>query len=167
MSKGEFKRRTFKEFFRDWGFSSIKLNAGFAEIEFSPNDDDMIASWNLYVELITRIATQPLAEEDGDEAAALESVYKLFDITRGILRDKGWKAENFTKISIIVLNQVIRPFTSKWHKKSLDGGFQNDFVCVEFRKELNELQKKLILYAKMLADLACVEDLTEIVDDEH
>ena len=165
MKSGAFRRRTFKEFFREWGFSSIQLNAGFAKIEFEPNDDDMTASWNLYVELLTRITTQPLAEEYGDEFAALESVHKIFGITRGILKEKGWKAENFTKISIIVLNQVVRPFTSKWHKRSLKGAFENQTECAEFRSELATLQKQLIQYTKMLADLACVEDLTEMVDE--
>lgn len=166
MSRGEFKRTTYKEFFRDWGFSSIKLKTRFAEIEFSPNEDDMTASWNLYVELLTRITTQPLNPEDGDEATALESIHSIFGITRDILREKGWKAENFTKISIIVLNQIIRPFTAKWHKRSIDGAFQDKEKCIEFRKELSELQKQLIQYARMLADLACVEDLTEMDEND-
>ena len=162
MTGAGFKRRTYKEFFRDWGLSSIHLNVGFADIEFTPNEDDMTAAWNLYVELLTRITTQPLLEEEGDEKTAPDSVYSIFPITREILREKGWKAENFTKISIIVLNQIVRPFTAKWHKKSLEGAFSKKAECKIFREELKELQKQLVQYTKMLADLACVEDLTEI-----
>ena len=118
-----------------------------------------------YVELITRITTQPLAQNEGDEATALESVYSIFGITREILKNKGKKAENFTKIAIIVLNQVIRPFTAKWHRKKLEGAFENSTECSIFRNELSDLQTKLTRYTKLLAELAMVEDLTEIMGD--
>ena len=107
----------FGEFFRKWGLNSIKLNLKFAELEFSPTEDDQTAAWDMYVELITRITTQPLAQDEGDEATALESVYSIFGITREILKSKGKNAESFTKIAIVVLNQRIRPFTAKWHRK--------------------------------------------------
>ena len=94
---------TFKDLFRRWGLNSIKLNAGFAEIEFGATEDDQTAAWDMYVELITRITTQPLDGADGDEETALNSVYQLFPITREILKSKGRNAENFSKIAIIVL----------------------------------------------------------------
>ena len=117
------------------------------------------------IKLITRITTQPLAQNEGDEATALESVYSIFGITREILKNKGKKAENFTKIAIIVLNQVIRPFTAKWHRKKLEGAFENSTECSIFRNELSDLQTKLTRYTKLLAELAMVEDLTEIMGD--
>ena len=110
---------TFKELFRKWGLNSIKLKVGFAEVEFGPTEDDQTAAWDMYVELITRITTQPLDDATGDEETALNSVYQLFPITRDILKSKGRNAENFTKIAVIVLNQIIRPFTAKWHKASV------------------------------------------------
>jgi len=112
MSDNKFR---FKDLFQRWGLGSIKLNVLFAEIEFTPTEDDQTAAWDMYVELITRIATQRLDENTGDEETALNSVYSLFDITRTVLKEKGRNAPNFTKIAIIVLNQVIRPFTAKWH----------------------------------------------------
>jgi len=155
----------FGDFFRKWDLNSIKLNIKFAELEFSPTEDDQTAAWDMYVELITRITTQPLAQNEGDEATALESVYSIFGITREILKNKGKKAENFTKIAIIVLNQVIRPFTAKWHRKKLEGAFENSTECSIFRNELSDLQTKLTRYTKLLAELAMVEDLTEIMGD--
>lgn len=64
----------------------------------------------MYVELITRIATQELDEDCGDEKAALNSIHALFPITREILKSKGRLAPNFTKIAVVVLNQILRPF---------------------------------------------------------
>ena len=61
-----------------------------------------------------------------------------------------------------MLNQIIRPFTAKWHKISVAGEFQKPDVCKEFRAELNELQVKLRIYTKMLSEMAGVEDLTDL-----
>lgn len=165
----EIKKQSFANFFRRWGLNSIKLNVKFAELEFSPTEDDQTAAWDMYVELITRITTQPLVQNKGDEATALESIYNIFGITREILKSKGKKAKNFTKIAIVVLNQMIRPFTAKWHKKMLDGAFENSAECQIFRNELSNLQSELIQYTKSLAELAMVEDLTIIMqeDDEE
>lgn len=161
-----FKMEKFSDLFRRWELTSIKLNAKFAELEFSPTDDDQIAAWDMYVELITRITTQPLVQDEGDEVTALESIHNIFEITREILKSKGRNAINFTKIAIIVLNQIIRPFTAKWHKKMLNNAFQKADECLAFREELQDLQIELIKYTKLLADLAMVEDLTVIMETE-
>lgn len=134
-----------------------------AEISFNQNDKD--AAWELYVELITRIVTQELKLEDGDEKSALQSVYSLFPITREILKRRGRKCIQFSKIAVAVLNQIVRPFTAKWHKKDLAGAFQNQKECHSFRKELRELQKEIQKYTRLLADIAEVEDLTDIEGD--
>lgn len=153
------------ELFRTWGLSSIKLNVKFLELEFEPTEDDMTAAWDMYVELLTRITTQKLDEEDGDEKTALESVYKLFPVTRQLLKEKGRRATNFTKIAVVVLNQIVRPFTAKWHRKEKEGAFNQKEECQQFRIELAELRDKLICYSKMLADMAKVEDLTAIEEE--
>lgn len=160
MKKTKYK---FSELFRKWGLSNIKLNVKFAELEFTPSEDDQTAAWEMYIELLTRIATQPLSNYEGDEKFALDSIYKIFDITRDILKKKGRKATNFTKIAIVILNQIIRPFTAKWHRKMLNEVFENEEECTQFRNELCKLQKQLISYMKMLAELAMVEDLTSEV----
>lgn len=152
----------FNELFRKWGLERIQLNAGFAEIEFAPQEDDQTAAWEMYVELITRITTQPLDRSAGDEESALTSIYSIFSTTRTILKEKGRNAKEFTKICIIVLNQIIRPFTAKWHKKKLAGAFYNADECLTFRAELDLLQQDLIAYSRLLADMAKVEDLTTL-----
>ena len=153
------------ELFRTWGLSSIKLNVKFLEVEFEPTEDDMTAAWDMYVELLTRITTQKLDEEDGDEKTALESVHELFPVTRQLLKEKGRRATNFTKIAVVVLNQIVRPFTAKWHRKEKEGAFNQKDECQQFRIELAEVRDKLICYSKMLADMAKVEDLTAIEEE--
>lgn len=112
------------------------------------------------------IHNRGLDDTTGDEETALNSVYQLFPITRDILKNKGRNAENFTKIAVIVLNQIVRPFTAKWHKKKLNGDFLNENECIQFRTELKQLQAELICYSRLLADMAKVEDLTRLSEED-
>lgn len=94
----------------------------------------------------------------------MESVYSLFETTRNILKEKGRKCESFTKIAVIVLNQVVRPFTAKWHKEKENDAFNNLEKCIQFRNELAVLQVELRKYTALLANIAGVEDITDIND---
>ena len=89
-------------------------------------------------------------------------MHEIFGLTRTTLKEHGRKAENFTRVAIIVLNQVIRPFTARWHRLREGGAFSDPVKCAEFRAELAELQEKLRAYTKILSDLADVEDMTEM-----
>ena len=156
----------FKELFTKWGLSKVSLNIKFANLEFIPNTNDEIAAWEMYVELVTRITTQKLSDDSGDETTALKSVYSMFAITRSILKSHGRECSVFTKIAIIILNQVIRPFTAKWHKQIVDCCLETYDEKIEFRRELVVLQKDLRNYSKLLAEIAKVEDLTDITFED-
>jgi hypothetical protein len=145
--------------------TSLKISVPFLEMEWQPQDEDKAAAWELYVELLTRITTQPLAISDGDEETALKSIHSLFPITREVLKNNTRHCSEFAKIAIVVLNQVIRPFTAKWHRLSLQGAFTETLKCQEFRQELAVLQTTLRNYTRMLADMAGVEDLTKLEND--
>jgi hypothetical protein len=151
------------DWLENWGMTSLKVKTPFLEMDFKPQDADRDAAWEMYIELLTRITTQSLPQGHGDEATALTSVFKLFDITRTIIKHNKRHCVEFTKIAIVVLNQCIRPFTAKWHKRSLAGDFANPEACTEFRKELAELQIVLQKYTRMLGDMAGMEeDLTDL-----
>lgn len=135
-------------------------------MEWKPQDVDKAAAWELYIELLTRITTQPLDEKNGDEKTALDSVYSLFSTTRQVLKNHTRDCIEFTKIAIVVLNQVIRPFTAKWHRLSIQGAFADIEKQKEFRVELAQLQTVLKKYTNMLADMAGVEDLTTLEESE-
>ncbi|MEM6807277.1 MAG: hypothetical protein AAF696_38095 [Bacteroidota bacterium] len=64
--------------------------------------------------------------------------------------------------AISVLNQIIRPFTAKWHKIQLAGGFEDAATSLQFRKELEALQNALYNYTRFLSEVAGVGDLTEL-----
>lgn len=77
------------------------------------------AAWSLYVELVTRIAVQPLEVDQGLVREAMNSLYSLFGTTREVLKaagpDVGASRDSVGGIAIAVLNNGLRPFLAKWH----------------------------------------------------
>lgn len=151
-----------KDWLEKWNMTSLKIKIPYLEMEWKPVDEDKTAAWELYIELLTRIATQPLALDHGVEITALDSLHSLFPTTRQVLCRNTYKCQEFAKIAIVVLNQIVRPFTARWHKLSQLGAFEDPEQCIIFRSELDAIQAKLKAYARMLADMAGVEDLTEL-----
>ena len=149
------------EIFKRFKLEHLVIGTNCASITLSYTNWDSEAAWQLYVELITRVTTQPLSDLEGDEQTALQSIHSLFDIIRGILKAYGKNATSFTPTAIILTNKLLRPFTSKWHKLSMQNGFKKAETRKEFRDELSQLRKSLIHYVQLLANMAGVSDLTD------
>ena len=145
---------SFNETFKGWNSKKISYK-------------DRKAAWELYVEMETRIITQPLPPEHGVEQTALDSVYSLFQTTRDILHAQGPDCVVFAKIAIEILNQKVRWFTAKWHRKSLENAFDDPVERTEFREDLEKLQEVLRAYTRTLAVLAGVEDAASLSDTEQ
>lgn len=64
-----------KEWLDRWSMTGLSINAGFLNMEWEPKDRDRDAAWEMYVELLTRIATQYLQPDHGDEKTALKSIH--------------------------------------------------------------------------------------------
>ncbi len=153
-----------RKWLEQWDMTSLKVKMPFLEMEWKPQDEDKTAAWELYVELLTRITTQSLDHAHGDEKTALDSVYSIFPTTRDVMKRNGRHCIEFTKIAVLILNQKVRPFTAKWHRLASEEAFSDQEKCAEFRQELIQLQNILKIYTQMLADMAGVEDLTELGD---
>jgi hypothetical protein len=125
-------------------------------------------AWSLYVELITRIATQPLASRRGLLREALNSLYAFFAETRTILHNAGAQVaatgeQPIGLIGVRMLNDGLRPFMTKWHPllqmyeqkrpeyKSAYEHEQEWEQAEEMRQELASLQEFLEEYAETLA----------------
>ena len=154
--------KNLRSLFIKHGLEKIRLNAGIVQADISLGDADRDAAWEMYVEMLTRIVTQPLPDDAGDERAALESVHALFPICREILRRRGRQTIQFSKVIIPVLNQVVRPFTAKWHRLSLLGAFEDEAARGEFREDLQGLLADMRNCNRMLSEIAGVEDLTDL-----
>lgn len=113
------------------------------ESDWQPSEADRDAAWGFYNALQTRVLVEPLRYRHGDEAAALESVYKLFGITRELLETHGRDAQGFGMLARSVLNQDVRPFTSRWHRLQLTGKLNRQDHRRHFRSSLSKLQASL------------------------
>ena len=157
-----------------WNKVSLGLPFGLGNVEFVRNETQVRAAWSLYVELVTRIAVQPLTQDEGLYREALNSLYSLFATTREILKEAGPSVGASQKsvggLAIAVLNKGLRPFLAKWHPRLQDWETQrlsavspkvhelNWSEVANFQAELTELRENLIVYAKALAAIAGVEE---------
>ncbi len=151
---------------------SVKLP--WVEAEWMADPAERAAAWSLYVELITRIGTQPLDPDHGLVSEALASLYKIFDITRQILREAGpavgARRESVGGISITVLNKGLRPFLAKWHydfdrwmssRPTEMTIYDHERAWVKdalIRGELQKLRQDIERYADALAQIAGVKN---------
>ena len=90
-----------------------------------PDDSERQAAWELYVELVTRVAVIALGPNDGLLREAVDSLHKLFGTTREVLRRHGPGIAPRTEqqrlsvayMAVAVLNGWLRPFLSVWHPR--------------------------------------------------
>ncbi|MDZ8068543.1 MAG: hypothetical protein RMY64_23415 [Nostoc sp. DedQUE08] len=153
---------------------SFSLPFGIGSVEWEADPTERRAAWSLYVELVTRIAVQPLEADNGLLREALSSLYNLFPVTRQVLKeggpDVGATYDSVGGIAIAVLNNGLRPFLSKWHPLLQTWEAQRpphqspkEHECnwseePKLRDELESLRKDLEQYANALAVIAGVKE---------
>lgn len=160
-------RTTYKDIYLE----EVKLTIPeFSEMTFKVNNEFRLVAWNLFVETITRIGTQPLDPNTGYLKDALNSLYSLFSTTRELLKQSKPASEtNETTVelfAISMLNKVIRPFLSKWYlllnefEDAHPEKRENDWEYnQQFRDELDELRIEVLKYARGFGEIAGVEQL--------
>jgi hypothetical protein len=146
--------------------SEITINVPeFAEIKFAVNSEYRTVAWKLFVETLTRISTQPLDAESGSLREALTSLYELFSDTRELLKEmrpsKPTTGTTVEVFAIMMLNQELRPFLSRWHVRLRSfetmhpEASEADWpLNVECRAELENLRVRVISFAKAYGELA-------------
>lgn len=139
-----------RDFLAKWGLLGQNIDSEVLEGEFATNDLDRAAAWELYVELSTRV----LVWWDGAEITALESVYTLFKKTRKILNRPGVVPGEFATLAILVLNNVLRPFAAKWHRRALVGELSRPEGRQAFRSDLDALRLRLLNCTQALEAMA-------------
>jgi len=116
---------------------------------WTPNEADQRAAQSLHIELISRVTTQRLDYSQGVEAAALTSVFKLFEKTRSLCSEH-FGCVVFEIVAWSVLNTRVRPFTARWHPIAEAGGLRALDTSDEFRAELEVVQNALVELDKVL-----------------
>ena len=151
---------------------AFKLPFEIGMVEWEVDKTQRLAAWSLYIELVTRIAIQPIDPNEGLAREALNSLYSIFGSTREILKaagpDAGISKASIGGIAIRVLNNGLRPFLSKWHPKLLiweagrdpaTSAKEHELKWPEeklLRSELENLRSELAEYADALAKIAGV-----------
>ena len=138
---------------------------------WDPTESERRAACDMYVEIVTRIPVAYAKPETGSLRIGLSSLYKLFDVTREILRKYGPSVArprvegqlSFGYLSIKVLDLILRPFMMKWHpllaeyesaKKRSDSPQDHEKKWAryeEFNKAMNEVRETMMQYARLLA----------------
>ena len=142
---------------------------------WEPDESEVKAAWELYVEIVTRTPVGRVSSQEGSAGDALTSVYSLFETTRGVLRrhgpsvarPKGKKSLSFGYLAVSMLNLVLRPFLTEWHPKLRDWHRKNPTLNEdewprrkEFFEALDWVGDQLRQYATLFANVAEVPELT-------
>jgi hypothetical protein len=150
---------------------------------WEPNDAEREAAWELYVELITRVAVVPLPRGHGLLREALTSLYSLAGTVRQVLREHGPRVAepkpdgvfNFGYLAVAMLNFVIRPLLSRWHpeleaweatRRADRSRAEHEAAwprADELRAELDTARSVLSQYAALLGTACGVPDLSTAI----
>ncbi len=136
-----------------------------------PTENERNAAWDMYVELITRIPVAYIRPGERTLRLEMSSLYKLFDITREILRKYGPSVArprcegqlSFGYLAVRVLDMILRPFMVKWYpllldydstRKKTESAHDHEMKWErydELVRALREVRDALIQYANVLA----------------
>ena len=83
---------------------------------------------------------------------------QFFPVTREIIKKYGRRCSNFSKVAIVMLNQVIRPVVDNWQLKTLN--LEQPTLATQCHHELKCLKDELVKFSSVFAEMAEVEDLT-------
>jgi hypothetical protein len=142
------------------------------ELTFAVSDEHRKVAWNIFIEIMTRIASQPLAAQEGLLREVLSSLYSMLLSIRELLKatipshpTAGPTVEMF---AFRMSNKELRPFLAKWHPElkrfeqatppQPETAWEHNNVC---RGELKELQDRLVEYGRAFGKLADVKRLEE------
>lgn len=164
--------RTWQSWLDQWGLNNVEppvLDVSRTREFWSPTSADRALAWDVYVELITRVAVNAVDEGSGNSRALLESIVRLFGVSRESMKRHGVKSANAAVLITSFLNKRIRDFTSRWHldaeaidedAQAFDEGKRNAFRA-EFA---NGPRSNLRLLAKSLSTVAGVK--LQLIDEQ-
>jgi hypothetical protein len=156
---------------------AVGLPFNLGSLELEPDEAERQVAWELYVELTTRVAIEPLGSGEGLMRESLDSLHDIFDTTRTILKRAGpsiaRNPESVGAIALEVLNRGVRPILAKWHpllrahEERRPEGYsavqhEQDWERIaDLRLELDRLQEEMQVYLEALAKIAGVGIRTE------
>jgi hypothetical protein len=161
-------------------YKLVKVNiplGNIGEAEFAPNEKDIQIAHEIWVELVTRKAAQPIDEENDVLVEIYDSWYELFkrvrtliaEIPPDLLRHES-STQKVVDIATKTLNTGLRPHLTMWQARFRNWYAANDGKLKEISPQ--ELQKQYPEYKKLVADMRAInqnlisyaQELKKIVD---
>lgn len=147
------------------------------DFAFELDREQRRVAWKLFIEIMTRVATQSLQSGKGFPREALDSLYKLFETTRELLKGMNPSPaiqgkHRVEELALWMLNRDLRPFLSEWHP--LLKGFEERTKTSPgltwdreeaFHQALEGLRKRILEYAKAFGRLAEAERVEDFFAD--
>ena len=147
---------------------------------WTPTSTECEAAWELYVELVTRIATVEQKPGFGIVREELNSTYSLFARTRDILCRYGPRLApvdrpgqlTFAGLAVGMLNDILRPLLTRWHPELGDwearrpadvgvGAHEREWEHLdEAREAIAGVRRALVELATVLQEGMRVQPLT-------
>jgi len=159
----------------NWQVTEIEIETFGQKWKLANSGLQRRVAWSIFVEIVTRIATQPMLDSEGDDGIALKSLYDLFQSTResisemnsiSVLPSRKRNLDTVETYSLAMLNQDLRPFLSKWHpiwdvwrKANPDTLCSHWDLHTAFRSDLKILQPKIRERAEGLGKIAGVSEI--------
>lgn len=170
----------FKRFNLDeWYVKEIQINTLGHNWKLVNSGSQRRIAWTIFVEAVTRITTQPMNDDQGDNGVALKSLYDFFQDTRQIIANMEATSimpstrkslDTVETYALAMLNQDIRPFLSKWHpiwdvwrKLNSNAPSSNWERHTEFRADLKTLQSKMLERVIGLGIIAGIPDIDRFI----
>jgi hypothetical protein len=151
-----------------WRITEVVISG----VTFKSDAAQRKAAWQIFFNIVSRIAIRRMEDHEGDDGAALGSLKALFDESRKIVCDLDYEPmkgrDSVEAFTLEMLNSVLAPFLTKWHPKW--DSWKNEQVRINaplesarwpehggFRTSLKDLQSMMRTRAKAFAMLAEVE----------
>jgi len=163
----------------NWQVTEIEIDTFGQKLKLANSGSQRRVAWSIFVEIMTRIATQQMLDSEGDDGIAIKSLSDLFQSTRksiseikstSVLPSSKGNFDTVETYSLAMLNKDIRPFLSKWHpvwdtwRKSNPNTLCFDWdLHLAFRIDLKSLQSKIQERAKGLGEIAGVPEIDQFM----
>lgn len=115
--------KTIKKFFKSIEIDCAELNINGQKLKLRPNNATINVAYKIWVEITTRKIGQEIDYTNDVIEEIYNSWYEFFKVTRELLKqipaEKATEpnTKKIIKITISILNEVIRPHLTKWQAR--------------------------------------------------
>ncbi len=146
-----------------------------SKMRFAVTQESRLVAWKLFVELTTRVSTQPLRDGHGRLRSALTSLHGLLGFIREVLKEnppsrRTGHEPTVEQLALLLVINDLRPFVTYWHRTFTDwqdlhrdAGETDWPLHDQCHVELSRLQQHLKEYVLSFGELAGVPNAPDVL----